>query len=104
MLVGVCIVILGLLAERVHIGQSDGFGFKQQSTALVGVIGIVVGALFRIDFVAILGTFLLGLAVIADVFGMFMGINAGGMRFGAMLFGIALIIFGVTRKRDASAD
>ncbi|MFO0837885.1 MAG: hypothetical protein U1D55_05115 [Phycisphaerae bacterium] len=64
---GVSLGILGAVGDRLGIGANRGFGWLQQSGLATGALFVVLGALLRIDLIAIVGTILFGLAASADL-------------------------------------
>lgn len=98
-LAGACIGLLGAWADRFGIGQSDGFGFRQQAAAAVGVLSVLIGALLRIDVVAVFGTVLFTVAALADVMGLGLAAGTSVTKLIVMLAGICVIVSGLLARR-----
>lgn len=96
-LAGVLLALVGAVAGRLPFGGSAGFGMVQQIGGIVGVVLVLLGAVLRVDLVVVVGTVVIGLAVIGDFLG-----GAGGASIAKMLLsvgGLALGFAGLGLRR-----
>ncbi len=92
---GVALAALGLLGDRLGIGDTPGIGWLQRSGLAVGALFVVLGALLRIDLIAVAGTILFGLAAIADLLKGAAGDVIGWKQQSAILVGAFITCLGV---------
>jgi len=92
---GAVVTLLGATFDQLGVHGSGGFGWMQQMAVSVAGLFVVLGALLRVDVVAVAGTILMGCAALADVFGQ-AGTPGVGWRQGAMVVGgLGLTLWGL---------
>lgn len=97
---GLLLTALGAAADEFGVHGSAGFGWKQQGSLLVGALVVVIGALLRVELLAIAGAVLVGLAALADVFGPVGSPGVGWKQAATIFTGLAFLSAGLlTRKR-----
>jgi hypothetical protein len=94
-LAGVLLVTLGAVVDLLGVEGQAGFGWKQQLGLGAGVLLVVLGALLRVDGLTICGGILLGLAVVADVWGLIGSPGLGWRQSAVILVGLVLILTGL---------
>ena len=99
---GAFFMVLGITADLFDYKGSIGFGWVQQAGLLIGILGIVVGALLRIDLLALGGTILLAGAMLADIYGTLGSPGIGLHQVALILIGIIGILIGLLRRRKGT--
>lgn len=94
---GLTFGMFGVFGHRFGIAWTAGLGPRQQAGIVAGVLLIMLGALLRVDAVAVVGMVVFGLAACADLIGLggFGGSNVGQQLFiavGLMLTCIGLAL------------
>jgi hypothetical protein len=100
---GLLLVALGIAVDQVGYHGSEGFGWKQTSSLVLGVFFVVLGALLHADLLAILGTVVFLVAVSADVYGPLGSPGFGWRQIAVILAGAVLIALGLYRRKQRLA-
>lgn len=85
---GLVLVLVGLLAGDFGDPARRGFGAYQLAAVLAGTLLVTVGAMLRADVVAVAGTILFGLGVLADLFVAVGATGVGWRQAAAMVVGL----------------
>ncbi|MGE3181370.1 MAG: hypothetical protein AB7N71_07050 [Phycisphaerae bacterium] len=97
---GALIGFLGIVADSIQLKPSDGFGFWQQSGALICVALVVLGTVVRIGPVFIIGLAGLGLSLLADVIGPVGEAGRGWKQEAVIFFAVLLVVAGLYLARS----
>jgi|GEM_PF-1128469 len=100
---GGLLALSGVFFDGLGLHGSRGVGWLQGSGLVLGGLMVVVGALLRADLIAVVGTVLFGLALLADVCGV-VGQPGFGWRQGSLIgAGVVLMLIGLIWHRRHSA-
>ena len=99
---GLLLLALGITADWFGFKGSSGFGWIQQAGLLIGILGIIVGALLRIDLLVLGGTMLAAGAALADIQGAFGSPGLGSRQLALILVGTVCVLIGLVRRRHRS--
>jgi hypothetical protein len=98
-IVGLLLTAVGASVDELGLHGSGGFGWKQQGGLLIGMVVLVLGALLRVDILAIVGAILVGAAALADVFGPVGSPGVGWKQGALILAGLLVLAAGIFMRR-----
>lgn len=98
---GIALAGAGAFARPMGLTATAGFGGYQQVGVAIGMFLVVLGAMFRVDTVAIFGTVLFGLAASVDLVGLGNGEGLAQGQQIAVATGLFLTGLGVGTRRWA---
>ncbi|MCH7873000.1 MAG: hypothetical protein IID33_14995 [Planctomycetes bacterium] len=96
---GLGLGMVAVFADGLGLEGSAGFGRMQTLGASIGAILILIGALARVDLLAMFGTALFGLCLIVDVVRIGSSPGIGNKQVAAIVIAIGLMISGVWLRR-----
>jgi hypothetical protein len=100
---GLLLALVGASVDLLGIEGHAGFGWKQQAGLVVGTLLVALGALLRVDALAIGGALLFGVAALADVYGTVGTPGVGWRQRAAILAGLVVVLVGFyARERRLS--
>jgi hypothetical protein len=95
---GVLISFVGLFSDYMGLWEIERFSILQRIIIGSGAVFVVMGGLFRIDMMIVVGGVLLGVSGLADTVGI-SGIGGiGWKQQTAILFGMAVIVIGIWQR------
>jgi hypothetical protein len=92
---GLLVTLFGIVVDLFGVQTNAGFGLKQQAGLLVGALVVTLGAVLRIDILAVSGAILLGLAGLADLCEEVGTPGLGWQQGGAILTGLGFFLAGL---------
>ncbi len=98
MLGGLCLGLFAIISQYLHLGRFPGFGVPQQLAACLGALLVLIGALLRVDIVAIIGTLIFGVATCADLIGLAEVSHLGLVARVGITVGLVLIATGLALR------
>jgi hypothetical protein len=98
MLAGLCLGLFAIVSQHLYLGRSAGFGLPQQLAACLGALLVLIGALLRVDIVAIIGTLIFGMATCADLIGLAEVSHLGLVSRVGTIAGLVLIATGLALR------
>ncbi len=98
---GLFVGIIGVFGDYLGIEGHSGFGWHQQVGIVLATVFVLVGSLFRVDTLAVVGVVAFGLSVFADLFGLTSAPGIGWKQQLATSIGIAIVLTGILLKRRA---
>lgn len=97
--VGIFVVILGAWGDCFGIHDSSGFGWYQRTGIAIGGFVLLLGAMFRVEAMAVIGAVVFGLAALSDVFGLGDSAGIGWKQQLLIVIGLALALTGLWLRR-----
>jgi hypothetical protein len=94
-IIGLLLAVLGASADLFGMHGAAGFGWKQQAGVIVGALLVVLGALLRVDALAVGGLILFAVAALADVYGTIGAPGMGWRQRVAIIVGLVLVLGGL---------
>jgi hypothetical protein len=99
---GVCVGLFAILSHKAGFGPSGTFGIEERLAACLGALLVLIGALLRVDVVAVVGTLVFGVAAGAALIGPVDANHIGLMSRCGIAAGLGLIAVGVALRWRAS--
>lgn len=98
---GALLALLGVSADQMTPLDANGFGWRQWSGLLTGVLFITLGAMLRVDIVGIAGAVLSAVAILANYLGHDYSPGIGWKQALAIIVGFGFVATGLKlRKRE----
>ncbi len=97
--VGLFVGIIGVSGDYLGIEGHSGIGWYQQMGIVLATVLVVVGSVFRVDALVVVGIVVLGLSIFSDVLGLTSAPGIGWKQQLAASIGIAIALTGILLKR-----
>ncbi len=97
---GLSVGILGIMGDYLGIRGFNGLAWHQQIGLTLGALLVVIGALFRVDPLVVIGALGFGFSVFSDTFGLTGDKGFGWKQEFAVVAGLVMILIGFVLRRS----